>query len=238
VDELDVGIMKTVVTTSDFLTRASALIGLPISRAWKGYGSTVFLELGDLLYSETHPKGVSEASISIDWDWRIEGESKIICGSSNSGPEIANHLAMFEGETVKELVLDGSPHELILTISNGRRLRSMSMVTGSPQWSIRFSDGIWFSCEEDELFASDGTHSEGMTKEEERVCSLAKVASKRWGTPVIEPKPGYCGSCQYYVRLDGSFYFLDYGVCSSSRSAFDGKVTNVKSGCPEHAESE
>jgi hypothetical protein len=230
--------MKTIVTTSDFLTRASALIGLPISRAWKGYGSTVFLELGELLLSEAHPKGVSQACISIDWDWRTESESKIICGSSNSGPEIANHLAMFEGETVKELVLDGSPRELNLVISSGLRLRSMSMVTGSPQWAIRFSDGIWFSCEADALLASDGTDSEGMTQEEERVCAQAKQASKRWGIPAVEPKSGCCGSCLYYVRLDGSFYFLDYGVCSSPISGFDGKVTNVKSGCPEHAETE
>ncbi len=235
--------MQTVVSKADFLTRAYALTGLPISCAWKGYGSTVFLDLGELVYSETNPKGQSEACIQIDWDWRIEGGSNIICGSSNSGPEIVNHLAMLERETVEELLLDGSPQEIIIVVSNGLRLRSMSMVTGSPQWAIRFSDGIWLSCEADVLLASDYIHSEdyiqeGMTHERVRVCSLAEQASKRWGVPVIEPKSGCCGSCQYYVRLDGSFHFLDYGVCSLANGSFDGQITNVKSGCPEHVETE
>jgi hypothetical protein len=74
-----------------------------------------------------------------------------------------------------------------------------------------------------------------MTAEEKAACDLAESASTRWGKPVVEPKKGCCRDCRFYVRLDGSFYFLDYGVCSAEGSDLDGRVTNVESGCPKHA---
>lgn len=66
-----------------------SLVGLPISLPWKGYGSTIFLEIGNLASlkrSRNHQDG--EACISIDWDWRVECDSMVKYGSSNSGPSI------------------------------------------------------------------------------------------------------------------------------------------------------
>lgn len=33
------------------------------------------------------------------------------------------------------------------------------------------------------------------------------------------------------IRLDGNAEFLDYGVCTSAESPFDGRVVNMASGC-------
>ena len=63
---------------------------MPVSLAWKGYGSAVFLELGQLLPPEgeraRHERG--EACLAIEWDWRVEKTSSVLFGSSDSGPEI------------------------------------------------------------------------------------------------------------------------------------------------------
>src|SRR5882724_10666570 len=66
------------------------LIGLVVSLPWKGYGSAIFLELGRLAPLEyprqRHNEG--EACISVQWDWRVESKTKVLYGSSNSGPNI------------------------------------------------------------------------------------------------------------------------------------------------------
>lgn len=62
-------------------------IGLPLSHIWRGRGSAIFLEFGNLTPatdvrrdgSQKNPQG--EAGIMIEWSWRIEGKKSILCGS-------------------------------------------------------------------------------------------------------------------------------------------------------------
>lgn len=227
--------MKTHITESDFTVSTSALTGLSVSRAWKGYGSTIFIELGILRYSPKHPKGDGEVCITIDWDWRLEDDLSIICGSSNSGPEITDCLAKLNGQTIVSAILHGSPRELVVTLSSGLRLRSMAMLAGNPQWAIRLSNGSWLSSDGSSLISTDGSYAEGLTKKEQLVSELAEAAASRWSGRGTEVRDRHCRDCRYYVRLDGNFHFLDYGVCSAAQSEFDGKVMNLSSGCPEHA---
>ena len=224
--------MKTTITIAEFRQKVAALIGMPVSRPWKGYGSTIFLDLG-LLSEALHGRSKeAEACISIDWDWRLEDDRKIICGSSDSGPKITACLAAIEGLTISAVALEGSPQELVVTFSGGARLRSMSMVSGHPQWMISLPGDYWMSCEEDSLVSSNGTDADGMTPEEQAICDHAEVTAERWGKPVKEPKAGFCMDCWFHVRLDGHFALLDYGVCGAPDSSLDGRVTNMKSGCP------
>jgi hypothetical protein len=55
---------------------------------------------------------------------------------------------------------------------------------------------------------------------------------------VVPNAPGACNDCVFYVRLDGTGHFLDYGVCTSPRSIFDGKVVSFRSGCAAFVEGE
>jgi hypothetical protein len=175
----------------------------------------------------------AEACISIDWDWRFEDDRRIICGSSNSGPKISAFLATIEQLTISAVEIEGSPHELVVTLSNGVRLRSMAMVCGHPQWMISLPGDYWVSCEEGSLVSSNGTDADGMTPDEQVVCDHAQVTAERWGKPAKEPKAGICMDCMFYIGLDGDFALLDYGVCSAADSSLDGRATNMKSGCPE-----
>lgn len=225
--------MKTTITIAEFRQRAATLIGMPVSKPWKGYGSTIFLDLGLLRAAPDGKTEKAEACISIDWDWRLENDRKVICGSSNSGPKISACLAAIERLTISGVALEGSPHELVVTFSNGVRLRSMAMVSGHPQWLIKLPGDYWVSCEEGSLVSSNGTDADGMTPDEQAVCDHAQVTAERWGMPAKEPKAGVCMDCLFHVRLDGNFALLDYGVCSAVDSSLDGRVTNMKSGCPE-----
>ena len=82
--------MAKVLSEQEFRDCVRPLQGMPVSLAWKGYGSAVFLELGQLLPPEgiraRHERG--EACLAIAWDWRVENASSVLFGSSDSGPEI------------------------------------------------------------------------------------------------------------------------------------------------------
>jgi hypothetical protein len=212
------------------------LIGLPISSPWRGYGSAIFLELGKLRPPANprfkHLKG--EACLSIDWDWRIETDEKIIFGSSNSRPKIDKGLSLLTNLKLSQIKLIGKPSEILIVLSNGLRLQSMVMVTGDPQWSIKLLDGTWLSHENGSLVRMNGDEgSGGLTPEEIEIDDLADKASNRWGTPFLEPIIGNCSRCKYFVMIDGDFALSDYGVCISSDSSFDSRVVSNSSGCPK-----
>jgi hypothetical protein len=63
----------------------SPLVGLPLSRVWRSYGSAIFLEFGDLSPRlkhngcEAHAAG--EMSLMIEGSWRIEDHASVRCGS-------------------------------------------------------------------------------------------------------------------------------------------------------------
>ena len=115
----------------DFATEIEPLLGATVSYAWKGFGSSIFLELGALTPPSSakfsHPAG--KWCISIQWDWRVETGSEILFGSSNSGAEISSRIAELEGVTVNSIETYGLVPELLVSLSTGACLRTSSMVT-------------------------------------------------------------------------------------------------------------
>ena len=201
------------------------LIGLTISKAYNSYGSSLCMELGEItLDDRNREKG--DAYIMLDWDWRLEDDDSIKCGSSNSGPKIAETAEKLTDLTITNLALYCSPPEIEIHLSNNQRLRSMAMLSGYPQWTIRLKDNSYLS---NNLY-------EGMTDKEREYSKRTKIIAKRWGCPVFEPAGGRCRNCLYFEHLDGNFNLLDYGVCSFVDSPFDGRVVMVNSGCPEYVE--
>src|SRR5687767_6475671 len=62
------------------------LVGMTVSHLWRGYGSAIFLEFGALSPGSVRRDGtpgnpIGEIAIGIEWSWRIEEETSIICGS-------------------------------------------------------------------------------------------------------------------------------------------------------------
>ncbi len=191
-----------------------------------------FFELGELAQPgprRIHAKG--EACIWIDWDWRVESGSSVLYGSSNSRPKIQSGILGLKGSTLQSLSVVGQVPELVAEFSNHHRLSSMAMHTGDPEWSIRLPDRRWIHGRNGVLTVGDGG-SQAMIAEEQNSSDLSERTTARWGVPVTEPKFGDCADCTSFVRLDGDFYFLDYGVCTASGGPFDGRSVHVNSGCP------
>lgn len=222
------------VTREAFQTMVQPLIGLSISRPCKGYGSAVFLELGQLTSRPSvrtiHVSG--EASISIYWDWRIEADKQILFGSSNSGPEIVDGIQDLLGETIEQIQVAGTIPEIEVHISNGYRLRSMAMVTGHPDWNIKLPGNIRLYPEAGTIWQGERIRS--LTPERSKIFAHAEKTAKRWGIPAAGPFLGQCRACQWYRRIDGEAYLLDYGVCTSSDSPLDGKVVYCQGGCAHY----
>jgi hypothetical protein len=214
------------------------IIGLPVNLPWKGYGSTIFLELGKLAPlkgRENHSRG--EACISISWDWRVERGHEILFGSSNRGTKIEQGIQLFKNQIIEEVDITGTVLELEVKLSRGFFLRSMCMCKGETEWSIRLLNGQYAKSEKGMLIIDQGLGGK-VSEEENRVFDLAKKTAQRWAVPAIEPKKGKCWDCQYYIRLDGNGHMLDYGVCVSKDSALDGRVVHINSGCPVYASKE
>jgi hypothetical protein len=222
---------RSEISVDEFHASVESLIGMSVSLPWKGYGSTIFLELGQLSPlqpRQRHNRGA--ACISIDWDWRMEKGAGVMCGSSNSGPEIEKEIARLQGSTVEGLLVAGEVPELVVSFSHGRNIRSMVMRSYDPQWSIRLPASTWIFAEGGLLYAGDGGAT-GLTEKESAVFGLADATAQRWGEPVAEPKLGSCGDCRSFIRLDGNGALLEYGACVESASPFDGRTVNCRSGC-------
>ena len=219
-------------TPEQFEELTQPLIGLTVSLPWKGYGSAVFFELGHLSPRATkrarHNEG--EACISVEWDWRVETEGAVLYGSSNSRPKIEVGIRALQGETIESIVAAGQVPELEVRFSNGHCLKSMVMVTGDPEWSIKVLDGQWIYVRDRKLQVGDGTST--VSSHEEAAFASAERASIRWGVPESEPVAGRCAACASFIRLDGNGHLLDYGCCIAEASPFDGKAVERTSGCP------
>lgn len=208
------------------------IIGSPVSLPWKGYGSEIYLEIGQLTQNKDsrfqHKNG--EACIMVSWDWRLEQGQLILFGSSNSSPQIANGLNTLQDTLVQSIEIKGTVPELEVRFSNDLLLRSMLMFNSNPEWSIKALCGKWLYPRNGLIFLGEGTAS--LSEEEEKSFLMAELAAKRWNVPIDKPQKGNCMNCGFFAAIDGSGYLLDYGICQAENSIFDGRVVNVKSGCP------
>ncbi len=203
--------------------------GLPVSLAWKGHGSAIFLELGELEKKrQIHENG--EVSIYVSWDWRFELGKNVLFGSSNSSPEINKKIKEIKGKVIDNVKITGAIAELEVAFTDSTILRSMIMVDYDPEWSIRIKNGQHIYAKNGSLYIGDGVSE--LTEIEKAEFGIAEETTKRWGIPISEPKMGTCTLCSNFRYIDGEANFLDYGVCISEGGVFDGRIVNVKSGCP------
>jgi hypothetical protein len=123
-----------------FASFRDLLIGMPVSATWQGHGSAIFLEFGKLRRTtrldgkKGQPKG--DATLMIEWSWRIEGARSILCGSWSDAPLWPNVLAGLAGAKVKELSLFGRLRELEVTLSNRMQVITFSTIEGQPHWTL------------------------------------------------------------------------------------------------------
>jgi hypothetical protein len=132
---------------------ASPLVGLEVSHVWRGYGSALFLEFGDLTPrgrrrdgTERNPSG--QMGLMIEWSWRIERPRSILCGSFSDESKWPGAFKRLLGATVSEVGTFGRLPELAVGLSNGLFVVSFMTAEGQPEWTLidrRLPDACWLA---------------------------------------------------------------------------------------------
>ncbi len=116
------------------------LIGMPVSHVWRGYGSALCLECGELRPttkrdgSPGNPRG--ELSVLVEWSWRIEGRRSILCGSWSDERTWPRVFALLRDTEVADASLFGRLPEIELRLSNEVRFLSFMTAAGDPHWTV------------------------------------------------------------------------------------------------------
>jgi hypothetical protein len=123
-------------------TFRDALIGLPLSHLWRGYGSAIFLEFGRLTQSTRtrsdgspqNPRG--EFSLMIEWSWRIEGTRSILCGSWSDAPLWEPTFDLLRNRAVTDLSVAGRLPEVVVALTEDHFVSSFMTAEGDPSWAL------------------------------------------------------------------------------------------------------
>jgi hypothetical protein len=116
------------------------LIGLPLSHLWRGAGSAIFLEFGRLAArtrrdgTPGNPRG--EFGLMIEWSWRIEDSTSILCGSWSEEPLWQPTFDLLRNKAVLELSLVGRLPEIAVALSENLYVSSFMTAEGDPQWAL------------------------------------------------------------------------------------------------------
>lgn len=157
---------STTITRAQFTEFARPILGLPVSRAWRGHGSALFLEFGRLRHlpavrtakgrhKPTHRKG--EAGAMIEWSWRVERARSIEVGSWSTEQRLDAGISRLIGPRVADVSVTGRLPELLVGLSDGRWVHSFMTAEGQPSWTVFLPDGSWLTVERGMLIHDDRT---------------------------------------------------------------------------------
>lgn len=147
-----------------FEALAASVVGQLISYVWRGYGSAVFIEFGDLTPrtnrdgSPGHPQG--QVSLGVEWSWRIEDNETILSGSWSEEDLWEPSFAQLRNTRVESVKLFGKLPEVELSTDQGVRFVSFSTTDGQPRWHLvdrRDGHANWFSVRKGQLNLGDGS---------------------------------------------------------------------------------
>lgn len=116
------------------------LIGLTLSHVWRGHGSAIFLEFGEL-QEQTDKSGATrqpsgQFGAMIQWSWRIERNTSILCGSWSDDVLWEPSFFGLKAATATNLHLFGQVPEIMISLSNGHRIVSFMTAEGDPKWTL------------------------------------------------------------------------------------------------------
>ena len=121
------------------------LVGKPVARVWRGHGSALFIEFGELgnvvSPSGKHRGEKGEFTLMIEWSWRVERERSILGGSWSEESRWPSMFEQLLGCTVVEVEARGRLPEVEILLSNRLRVCSYMTAEGQPQWAILVRNG-------------------------------------------------------------------------------------------------
>ena len=121
--------METV-SRAELQTLINPFLDKPVSRAWQGHGSALFLEIGEL----TDDRG--EMTVMIEWSWRVEKGKSIWFGSWSEDALMETSIPELSGKILKDITVFGRLPELTVQFSEGIWIHSFATVEGQPEWAL------------------------------------------------------------------------------------------------------
>jgi hypothetical protein len=117
------------------------LVGMKVSHLWRGYGSAIFLEFGALSPGRVRRDGTpgnptGEVTIGIEWSWRVEDATSIVCGSWSEEELWQPSLDLIRNSSVMGISLFSRLPEIDLALTGDRHLVSFATAEGQPQWHL------------------------------------------------------------------------------------------------------
>ncbi|HLP27956.1 MAG TPA: DUF3027 domain-containing protein [Candidatus Didemnitutus sp.] len=200
-------------------------VGATVVRAWKGYGSALFLDLAE---------GQDPKDVFFGFEWRCERGSVVERGWNDSMPKIADLCETLNGLTVTAITIaDGVP-DLIVTLSDGRIIRTI--VEDRPDWTVRMGPDLDVYLDDTWTLGGDGDTSMRTFHDEihREDLELTSAADERWRSRITPNSTLNCWNCNFYRRINASNALLDWGVCLSPLSPYDGTAVNRGHLCDSH----
>ncbi|MEP3478456.1 MAG: hypothetical protein ABJZ55_04355 [Fuerstiella sp.] len=126
---------------SEFENFQAALATMPLSLLWRGYGSAIFLEFGRLKPAGQRRDGsernaTGEFSVGIEWSWRIEDNSSIVCGSWSDGEKWEAAFDLVRNQKLQQITTYARLPELDLQFANNHHVLSFNTTDEQPDWFI------------------------------------------------------------------------------------------------------
>jgi hypothetical protein len=140
----------------------TATRGMKVSHVWRGHGSALFLEFGNLTPrnrrdgSPGNPQG--EVGFMIEWSWRIEDERSIVCGSFSNEELWGPAFDRLVGREVTDLSTFGRLPEILLSLAGNLHVASFMTADGDPAWALfdrRPPKNVTLSCRSGLLCTDD-----------------------------------------------------------------------------------
>lgn len=121
-------------------TFINALIGKTASHIWRGHGSALFIEFGQLTPKKRrngedgNPEG--EITLMVEWSWRFERKYSILGGSWSSERKWPGMFKKLIGTSVTDVQIFGHLPEISVSFSNGLRVVSFMTAESQPAWAL------------------------------------------------------------------------------------------------------
>lgn len=126
--------MEEIINDTQLEKLIKPYFGKTVSRSWQGYGSALFLEIGEL----TDGKG--ELSIMIEWSWRVEKNQSIWFGSWSEDEIIEANVPKLKGYTLRNITTYARLPELSISLSDNVWVNSYATSEGHPDWALIFKN--------------------------------------------------------------------------------------------------
>ncbi len=148
--------INAIFSNTDAENHAKPLEGKTISHVWRSIESAIFLEIGELTYSNNDKPPKGEFTIGIEWSWRLENNNSIVLGSWSDDDIINTIKSILNDQVIKKISFFSRLKEIEIETKDGNWLLSFATAEGDSEWTIR-NKNKWLFCKKGRFVIEENT---------------------------------------------------------------------------------